>query len=231
MNVHNTAITPWEDLVGGPRELLSIKEVVTLAEVSETRVRKDIETGLLTLYVIRLRDARLCFHWSNVFAVAAVYSNSRMPGSLRKVALEKMRDFTIALHKSEHLRAPVEWKSFLSCRDSMRLHLDRFLTLDLADACENVKPRVGLYVEGLSRIEERKDILGGEAVFKGSRLPVSHIGKMYERGESIENILEDYPYLTSDDIRFARLYYRAHPPVGRPRTSREPKDGAESTTR
>ena len=40
---------------------------------------------------------------------------------------------------------------------------------------------------------------------------------MLEAGDTVEMILEDYPYLTSDDVEFARLYHRANPPKGRPR--------------
>ena len=45
-----------------------------------------------------------------------------------------------------------------------------------------------------------------------------YIGKMAEAGESIENILEDYPNLTEGDVKFARLYFKARPSVGRPRS-------------
>ncbi len=76
-------------------------------------------------------------------------------------------------------------------------------------------------MSGLSRIEENADTNGGDAVFTGSRLSVRHIGKMRERGEAIENILEDYPYLSRSDVEFARIYHNAHPPVGRPRTCAE----------
>ncbi len=61
----------------------------------------------------------------------------------------------------------------------------------------------------------RKEILGGEPVFPKSRLAVRHIGAIAERGESLDVILEDYPYLTSLDVEFAKLYAREHPLVGR----------------
>ena len=57
--------------------------------------------------------------------------------------------------------------------------------------------------------------MGGEAVFKNTRLSVKHVGKMREDGEKIEDILEDYPYLRENDVEFARLYFKSHP-NGRP---------------
>jgi uncharacterized protein (DUF433 family) len=58
------------------------------------------------------------------------------------------------------------------------------------------------------RAERDDDVLGGAAVFEGTRLSVAHIGKMAEAGESIDNILENYPNLTEGDVKFARLYFK-----------------------
>ena len=49
-------------------------------------------------------------------------------------------------------------------------------------------------------------IMGGQTVFPNSRLSVHHIGKIIERGESIQAIQEDYPYLSEQDLKFAVLY-------------------------
>lgn len=61
------------------------------------------------------------------------------------------------------------------------------------------------------------DIMGGETVFPGSRLTVRHVGGMLERGELPSIILEDYPYLSQEDIKFAPIYVKAYPNVGRPK--------------
>lgn len=51
------------------------------------------------------------------------------------------------------------------------------------------------------RVVSDPAILGGEPVFKGSRLSVRHIGGMPESERA--SILADYPYLTDEDISFA----------------------------
>ncbi len=61
------------------------------------------------------------------------------------------------------------------------------------------------------------DIMGGEPVFPNSRLTVRHIGKLIQRGELPENIIEDYPYLSETDVKFADIYVTAYPVVGRPK--------------
>lgn len=198
------------------RELFSLLEAVVLASVPEKRVRKDIETGVLTPPCIkRIADAHLCVHWTFVFSLAAVYGNTTLPGKLRKVALSRI---DTAFPMSSWAPRILDNGAF--ARELWAKHtleLDRYLAIDLAKVCETVKPRVSAYIEGLTRVEEKDHVLGGEAVFRGSRLPVKHVGKMIESGESLENVMEDYPYLTEGDILFASLYYRAHPTVGRPR--------------
>ena len=43
---------------------------------------------------------------------------------------------------------------------------------------------------------------------------------MIERGESLEVIQEDYPYLSELDLKFAPLYVKAYPIMGRPKKAR-----------
>lgn len=212
--MHN-ASNLWEvrcDRNAHYRAVLSLREAVVLAEVPEKRVRKDIETGVLTHpFVSRIDGSKLCTHWTFVFTLAAVYGNHYLTGGQRKLALAKVDGFREASN-SVWRCTPIKY----SC---LHIELDKYLTLDVSKVFETVKPRVCLYTRGLGRIEEKGEILGGEAVFKGTRLSVAHIGKMFDKGETIENILDDYDYLTEDDVRFAQLYNRAHPPMGRPRLS------------
>jgi uncharacterized protein (DUF433 family) len=72
-----------------------------------------------------------------------------------------------------------------------------------------------LYSAGMKRTEIRENTSGGERLFKGTRLSVRNVAEMLEAGDTVEMILEDYPYLARDDVEFARLYHRASAPVGR----------------
>lgn len=72
-----------------------------------------------------------------------------------------------------------------------------------------------LYQSGLARIESRREVLGGEPVFRGTRLSVRHVGGMVANGVTSETIREDYPVLSEEDIAFATLYTRVEPAPGR----------------
>jgi uncharacterized protein (DUF433 family) len=212
------------------RAMLSLRETALLAETPEAAVRKDIETGVLPA-IKAGSSARLLFRWADVYVLAAVYKGSLLPSALRKKAFEEFeslvepscRRLFYAHMDAETLMAATCGRSrlarlFASCE---RLRLGGHLFIDMVEVAQDVSPRVDLYAEGLSRIEEREGVLGGEAVFRNTRLSVGHIGKMRNGGESIESIREDYPYLHERDIAFAQLYDRSHPSVGRPSTREE----------
>jgi uncharacterized protein (DUF433 family) len=213
--------------------MLSLREVTLLAAVSEAKIRKDIETGLL----LPIKSERLLFRWADAYVFAAIYRSDLFSSALRKKAFdtfERLVDPTCRRSSYRRLgtRALTTAKCsrqtpgnlFSSCN---RLKLDDYLFIDVEKVAKDVAPRIELYAEGLSRIEERDDVLGGEPVFRNTRLSVKHIGKMRDDGGAAKDILEDYPYLRERDVEFARIYYRAHPIVGRPRLREETESARE----
>ena len=220
--------------------LLSLREAVVLAGVDEKEkeIRNDIHRGVLPdARVIRFDNSHLCFHFGYVPTFAAIYGNHWLEGSdLRRVVFEKI----IAVVGSSNLFnctvSPLTAVDFVfnlvtNCDRANLIDVDSYLSIDLGKACGDVKPRMDVYVRGLARVEEKDSVLGGAAVFRDTRISVSHIGNLAERGESVENILEDYPKLTEADVEFAKLYFRARPPVGRPRRSDRVAKNAEYTSK
>jgi uncharacterized protein (DUF433 family) len=203
------------------RAMASLRETFILAEISEKKVRKDIEKGWLTRLVIS-DNLRLWFRWTDVILLGAVYRNHHLTGMLRKHVLERVKE--VDFFKSTCPDTAAVMASLQTHWRARKIYIDDCLYLDLEKVLDTVGPRVDLYRGGLKKIEENSGVLGGEPVFKNTRLSVLHIGKMSERGEALEHILEDYPYLEGDDVRFAHLYYRAHPAVGRPRLDTEADD-------
>jgi uncharacterized protein (DUF433 family) len=61
------------------------------------------------------------------------------------------------------------------------------------------------------------EILGGEPVFRGTRVPVHMIAGLVSRGSTGTELQDDYPRLTPEMIRLAPVYAAAYPPRGRPR--------------
>ena len=55
-------------------------------------------------------------------------------------------------------------------------------------------------------IEERKEVMMGKPVFKGTRLTVEHVLNELGAGMSREELLENYPTLKPEHVQAAMLY-------------------------
>jgi uncharacterized protein (DUF433 family) len=61
------------------------------------------------------------------------------------------------------------------------------------------------------------DIMGGEPMFRGTRVPVHMIAAQLAQGSAPAELLAAYPRLTAEMIRLAPVYAAAYPLRGRPR--------------
>jgi len=61
----------------------------------------------------------------------------------------------------------------------------------------------------LKRITANPEIFGGKPILRGRRLAVEHVLGMLAAGDTVENILESYPWLEREDVQ-ACLSYSSH---------------------
>ncbi len=61
-------------------------------------------------------------------------------------------------------------------------------------------------MEPLDRITQQADMMGGRACIRGMRVTVGMIVGQIGAGQSVEDLLADYPYLERDDILQALRY-------------------------
>src|SRR5713101_4896089 len=61
------------------------------------------------------------------------------------------------------------------------------------------------------------EILGGDPVFRGTRVPVHVIAELVVQGSKPAELIDSYPKLTAEMIRLAPVYATAYPLRGRPR--------------
>ena len=62
------------------------------------------------------------------------------------------------------------------------------------------------------------DILGGDPVFRGTRVPVHLIAMLLGQGSTEAELLEAYPRLTAEMAQLAPIYASAYPLRGRSRS-------------
>src|SRR5204863_3614818 len=101
--------------------------------------------------------------------------------------------------------------------DEPKLFVTDVLAVSCSAAVSEVAKGALSYSESRDRyIEENPRRRAGEPVVSGTRLGVYGIAERINRGETIQTLLEDYPYVPEEGFETARLYAAAHPPLGRP---------------
>jgi uncharacterized protein (DUF433 family) len=175
---------------------LTVNEAVALFGLEEKAVRKEVEYGLF---------------------------GSESPPRFKLPALVYFRILVVlGLEPSVEERKKIYQliaKAFSRTRKPKKVEVSPVLELKLDEVTEEVEGKLQRFEAWKKKIVIDPDILGGEPVFPKSRLAVRHIGGMMLRGraDAEQEIREDYPYLKTQDIEFAKLYTAAYPKVGRPR--------------
>ena len=100
---------------------------------------------------------------------------------------------------------------------AMTVKADDLLIVDVAEARRQLTARIRDLDEAEAMIQRVKGIMGGEPVFKGTRIPVRMVTAMVAQGSDEADLLDGYPKLTSRMIELAKIWVAAHPARGRPK--------------
>lgn len=94
---------------------------------------------------------------------------------------------------------------------------DDLLIVDVGEARRQLKVRLDELEEAEAMVERVKGVMGGEPVFRGTRIPVRMIAAISAQGADQAELLEGYPKLTARMVELARTWTAAHPARGRPK--------------
>ncbi len=100
--------------------------------------------------------------------------------------------------------------------DAGELVIGEVVRIDAGKALAAARRRLALYNHARQIIVSNPAIMGGMPTIRGSRITAQSILGRLESGDSVESVLEDYPYLDRDAVEAAALYAKANPPRGRP---------------
>lgn len=128
-----------------------------------------------------------------------IYVNSRAPGAIPPAQRGLLYD------------------RFARAADATAFRVSELVFLDVAAARREIEAGAAALDRAKANIVSDPDVLAGEPVFKGTRVPVHDVVASLEKGISRERILSSYPRLDEDALDQARLYAEAFPPRGRPR--------------
>jgi uncharacterized protein (DUF433 family) len=99
-----------------------------------------------------------------------------------------------------------------------RVKADALLIVDVEEARKQIAKRARDLEAAEAAVMRSSAIMGGEPIFKGTRIPVRLIASMLAQGASAAEILDGYPKLEARQLELARIWTAAHPRRGRPKT-------------
>jgi uncharacterized protein (DUF433 family) len=92
-----------------------------------------------------------------------------------------------------------------------------FLKIDLREPRRELATSIRELRRARRLVASDPEVMGGEPVFRGTRVPVHSIAALVGQGSTDADLLEGYPRLTAEMVRLAPLYAAAYPLRGRPR--------------
>lgn len=178
------------------------QEAAILAGVSAKTVQKAIDEKIVdsrTRATVKGRARR----WVSAEAVYALtivrHAELELPKAKKRAIYDWLRDHTES-----------EWRAdFIPLSDVVRIQVSDFLTeyIDRVHSYNRAREKV---------IVRDPEIMGGTPVIRGTRITVYALAGRLEDGETIDDILEDYPRLKREDVEAAIMYAKANPMLGRP---------------
>jgi uncharacterized protein (DUF433 family) len=185
---------PYTGKVFEMAKIFTPNEAAALIEISPKRIYKEIEHRIIPVGTPN-RD-RLSFG-------TLVYLRA-----LKEINFDFSVSYRIHLHEA----LQTAWEQQVAT-----LEFGKFFTLKVSEIGQELQTLIDRFEAWKARLVSNPNILGGEVVFPNSRLSVQRIGGCLARGETLEVLREDYPYLTDEDFDFAQIYVKAYPIQGRPK--------------
>ncbi len=190
-------------------ELFSVNEAAAIAEVSPEVIRTALEkksvapsyrrrTGKAVRYQFSAGDVlfmKVLIEFPFALSKEDKQSLAKILSRGNRSAASWSRQGADLVYRSGDIQVSVECKTF---RQKVARNLSAFRW-------------------GRRRIVSNPDVLGGEPVFRGTRIPLQHVASLFRKGVSQEEIATDFPALSPRDLAYARLFSRLGERPGRPR--------------
>jgi uncharacterized protein (DUF433 family) len=179
--------------------LLTPNEVAALAGTSKIVVEKALEQKVLGLPRGKRAKRRLLPLHAVALAVAVKSLGRRLTVNDKKLVARELA----RLSPSDLKTAKIE------VAPSVVVHVGS-LTREAVERAERYAAARDFFIEIV------KGVQGGRPVIKGTRITVSAIHGRLASGDSVDDLMEDYPDIPREAFEAAFLYGKTHPQVGRP---------------
>jgi uncharacterized protein (DUF433 family) len=186
----------------------SVKEAAAIADVPEPFVRKAIvQKAVRPRRVSAGRAVRHRFGVNDMLFLKVI---SEFPFDLPRRDKDALR----SLLEGKQTRAG-KWSKTKT--DFVARNGDLVIVVECKDVRSRLSRDLATYRRGVKRIVSDPEIMAGEPVFAGTRIPLAHISGLFAKGVRREEIVEDYPALSRADLDFAAIHSKMKRNPGRPR--------------
>jgi uncharacterized protein (DUF433 family) len=190
-------------------ELFSVSEAAAIAEISPDTIRTALEKKSVTPSH-RQKAGKAVRHQFSAGDVLFVKVLAEFP-----FPLSKQDKQSLAQVLARGNRRAARW----STQGSDLVY--RSGEMQVLIACkpfrETVARNLAAYRWGRRRIVSSPEVLGGEPVFRGTRIPLHHVASLFRKGVPEQEIAEDFRNLNARDLAYARLFARFGEKPGRPK--------------
>jgi uncharacterized protein (DUF433 family) len=186
----------------------SLREAAAVAGIPESRIRTAIEKRSITPPSSRVgKSIRYEFDLNELLFIKLL---TEFPFPLQKEDKDSLRQL-VGKSSGSVGRWQMRGPDLLIQRGELSV------SVHYHPLRKQLVQNANLYRKGVDRILSDPEILSGEPVFKGTRIPLEHIASLLRKGVGEAEIRDDYSALSDLDLAFASIHARMSPPPGRPR--------------
>jgi uncharacterized protein (DUF433 family) len=190
-------------------ELFSVNEAAAIAEVSPEIIRTALEKKSVTPSHQR-KTGKAVRHQFSVGDVLFIKLLAEFPFPLSR---QDKRSLAEVVARGSRKASPWSMEGV----DLVYRSGDVQLSLHCKPFRKRVERNVATFRWGRTRMVSLPEVLGGEPVFRGTRVSLRQVASLFRKGVPEKEIIEDFSQLSARDFAYARLFSRVGEKPGRPR--------------
>ena len=195
-------------------------EAMFIAGISGRQLDRIVDEHLVPDDMLSLRGpTRLYARLVAPFARFYFETEPTLVAAARRTVVSELFRRVQALQACESILALSDMPAELNWKEAIQgieIDLLRFI----AQAYVNAK-----------KVDEDPEVMGGLPCFAGTRVPVGIVLGALAEGITLDQLLEDYSFLTDAHVAAARVYAEVHPRRGRQRRLRDALGRSQETTK
>lgn len=195
-------------------EFVSVPEAAFIAGVDDRAVNRAIDEKILPEQLVESSDGRRIAELGVGLFRFYVESEPELSAPFRRRAIQMIFENVLKRYRSAAIS--FEDEAFLAPADVFKIVEKDLVALDLRPVLKKAATQARKVRAALDAITSDEGVLGGQPVFRGTRVPIDAVLTSVEAGIPLERVQRAYPSVTEEMVELARVYTTVRPRRGRP---------------